>query len=271
MGSFEVLCVTMGQTDFCLFKKMNIHSDVLWANQCGRMDYQETIIDGYKARMVSTNTRGVGINRNIACMYSSADICLLSDDDMIYDNDYEKKILEEFENNPKADAIIFNIGTSTPEYGRIPTQTHKRKYLKFWSRKPYGAPRIAFRRYAIQKHSIMFSTLFGGGCTFLFGEDTLWIEQLLSCGLNILLSPVHIGDVSYANTTTFTDDEEKRLYSLGAMIEAGPKLLKPVYELYYSYMKKYQHLSSCSAYRVLKAGEKGFVNHISYANYKENE
>ena len=39
MPKFEILCVTMHQTDFAKVEEMNIHSNVVFANQCNRTAY----------------------------------------------------------------------------------------------------------------------------------------------------------------------------------------------------------------------------------------
>ena len=41
MLSFEILCVTMYQKDFSKIGEMNIHSNVVFANQCDRTSYEE--------------------------------------------------------------------------------------------------------------------------------------------------------------------------------------------------------------------------------------
>ena len=58
----EVLVATMGQTDCSLAKQMNLGRPAVIANQCGRWDHQEQ----GSVRMISTATKGVGINRNLA-------------------------------------------------------------------------------------------------------------------------------------------------------------------------------------------------------------
>ena len=70
MSEFEILFVTMNQNDFSKIKEMNIHTDVVFANQCNHTSYQEVEFEGHKAKMISTQTRGVGINRNLASMYT---------------------------------------------------------------------------------------------------------------------------------------------------------------------------------------------------------
>ena len=99
MSRFQILCATMHQKDFSKLEEMNIHSDVVFANQDNRFDYKELNFDGeHIAKLVTTNTVGVGKNRNIAFLYADADICLLADDDVVYKDNVEKIVLEEFNN-----------------------------------------------------------------------------------------------------------------------------------------------------------------------------
>ena len=75
MSKFEILCVTMHQKDFSKIQQMNIHSDVFFANQADRTAFEELEFEGYKARMLTTNTRGVGANRNLTLMYTRDLFC----------------------------------------------------------------------------------------------------------------------------------------------------------------------------------------------------
>lgn len=263
--NFEVLVATMHQSDFSKISEMNISSDVVFANQCDRTAYEELRFDGHTAKMISTETRGVGVNRNLAFDYASGDICLFADDDMRYDDGYESVILNEFAENPKADIIIFNIGTSTPEMGRMPTQIKKKKFMHTWSRNPYGAPRIALRRDAVLKSNIAFSTLFGGGCLFSNGEDSIWLRRMMSSGLKVMLSPKRIGDVSYAVSTCYSDDPREKLYTSGAITAASsPKLLIPAYLFLYAVLRKPVSVSRKEAVKLFCAGMRGYKDLRSY-------
>ena len=103
MAKFEILCVTMHQTDFSKIGEMNIHSDVVFANQADRNDYAETTFDGHRARMVTTTQRGVGRNRNLALLYAEGDYLLFADDDMVYADDCPEQVVRAFEELPEAD------------------------------------------------------------------------------------------------------------------------------------------------------------------------
>lgn len=85
--------------------KMNITSKCTVINQCGKEAYEE-----YKNfNIYSYNELGTANSRNRGLEHITEDIIILCDDDVVYNEDYEKNIIVEFENNPKADVIIFNV------------------------------------------------------------------------------------------------------------------------------------------------------------------
>ena len=114
MRKFQILCVTMHQCDFSKIKEMNIHSDVIFSNQADRTGFDTLEFEDHTAQMITTETRGVGKNRNIGLMYADAEICLFADDDVTYVDDMEDIVVREFETHPDADIMIFHLDTDDP-------------------------------------------------------------------------------------------------------------------------------------------------------------
>ena len=82
----EVLLATMNQTDDSVLDSIGVHSDVLVCNQTDvETDYKSYIKDGYSVRWYDFQERGVGLNRNNALLRATGDICLLADDDVLYE------------------------------------------------------------------------------------------------------------------------------------------------------------------------------------------
>lgn len=268
---FEVLCVTMEQNDFSLYNSMKLNSDTIFANQTNKWDLKEDIIDNHSVKMYYTDTKGVGNNRNIALMNADAEICLLADDDIVYRSGYEEKIIEAFDSHPDADAIIFNISTTTPEYGRNPTVIKRFRRLHLFDRNPYGAPRIAFRTDSIKKANISFSVLFGGGSTYIAGEDTIFITEFLRKGLKVYLSPIYIGDVSYAKSSSFSFDIREILYNRGALLAGKGGKMKFIYLLYYSFFCKNRDVSKIRAFKLILNGMEGYKRLRTYSQYIQEE
>lgn len=263
MARFEVLCVTMHQKDFSKIQQMNIRSDVVFANQCDHTGYEEISFDGYTAKMISTQTCGVGMNRNVSLMYASADICLLADDDMRYTDTYEQDIVKEFEMHPDADVMIFNIG---PVDGKRPQKQNRRtRKIGALTKMPYGAPRIAFRLDALRRSNVWFTTLFGGGCKYSNGEDSIFLAELRRAGLKIYTSNAYIGDVDMSDSSWFQGANEEFYFNKGAYLKAVHPVMTVVYDLYFL-VRVQSNLSLKQRWLWLRKGNKAYRKGLSFTD-----
>ena len=269
--SFEILCATMNQKDFSLIQKMNVRSNVVFANQCEQTQYSELELNnGRYAKMISTNTVGVGINRNVALMYSSADICLFSDDDVVYFDNAENIICEEFQKNKKADIIIFHFNSDTK--GRLLKKYRKTHRVGRFSKKPWATFQIAFRRSEVIKRNILFTTLFGGGCKYPCGEDTQWIRSAIQNGLRIVVSNRTIGNVSFKESTWFHGYNEEYYYGQGAAYESHSKFTKYIWFAYiYLRTKNESSLSCKEIFAWMNNGAKGYKELLSFKEFCEKK
>lgn len=267
MSKFEILCVTMNQSDFSKINEMNISADVVFANQGDCTSYKECKFDNHIAKMISTETRGVGINRNIALSYATADICLLADDDVVYLDNARDIIISEFEKNKDADVIVFYLESNDPSHRQL-QYSSTRKHRKF-ERMPWGAIRIAFRLNSIKKSNVWFTALFGGGCIFPSGEDSIWLHDLKKQGLTFYVSKEKIGEVSFDKSTWFSGYDEKFYYGKGAYYQAVYPKMAWLWKLYFVFRtSKFGELSFLSKMEWMKKGQIGYKKLISYSNFK---
>ena len=58
-------------------------------------------------RIIKSDTRGLSRNRNAAIEAASAPLCLISDDDVIYNADNLQGIIRHFDENPEEDILTF--------------------------------------------------------------------------------------------------------------------------------------------------------------------
>ncbi len=267
MGKFQILCVTMNQVDFSRIHGMNIHSDVVFANQADATEYSEANFENNTAKMITTNTLGVGINRNLALLYATADICLFADDDMHYVDGLENIILKEFERLPQADAIVFNVISSNDERPQL--QNTKTKRMRFYSKNPYGTFRVAVKLDIIRKKNIWFSTLFGGGSKYLSGEDSLFINDMRRNKLRIYLSDRLIGTVNQDASTWYRGYDAPFFYSKGVFLKANYYLnpLRFLHILYIAIHIKSCEISFAERIRLMRAGGNGFKNGFCFLDY----
>ena len=266
MSRLSVLCTTMHQTDFSKFHEMNIRSDAIFANQCDRNEVTETNIDGFRVKMISTNTVGVGLNRNISFLASDTEIVLFADDDVRYNDDYVEQVLKAFEDLPKAEMIAFGIDITKDgkvvEPHRNPTaRTH------IWNCLKYGACVLAVRASALRRENILFTTLFGGGCIYGSGEDSMFVLDCVRSGMKVYSHSYVLGQCSQDSSTWFTGFHEKYFYDKGAWVAAAfPRLgflLRHYFALHFCKSTELSYRQCC---RLMKMGQKGFAKLLTWQN-----
>lgn len=217
MNELQVLVATMHQTDFSIGEKMNIRCDAVFANQCGTSSVQTVTSDQGVWKMISTDTRGVGINRNIALLAADADIILFADDDIEYYDGTLEGVKKAFREFPKADVIIFSVDLEKNgvvyEKRRVP---HKKMHV--WNSMKYGTYSIAARKSAIVRKNITFHHCFGGGGIYGSGEDSLFLKECFDKKLKVYSYDYVLGKCNKDNSTWFTGYHEKYYYDKGAVL-----------------------------------------------------
>jgi len=211
----EILLSTMNQKDLSFVEKMNIKSDAIVINQSNYFDYVKDENTNKVINMYTFHEKGVGLSRNSALMRTTADICLFADDDVIYNDDYVKTILNEFKIKPSADIIIFNVPSTNLE--RNEHINKKSSRLHFFNILRYGTFRIAAKVSSLKKNDLYFSLLFGGGTKYGSGEDSIFLVDALKSGLKIYASEKEIGSVNHINSTWFDGVNEKFIKDKGAL------------------------------------------------------
>jgi len=258
----EVLCATMHQKDLSKYYKMNIQTDVVFANQADGHEYVEQIIDRNNVKMITTPYRGVGKNRNMALLYSSADILMFSDDDMVYMDGYEAGVVEAFERLPDADMIIFHCLTNSD---RGTPNINKISRVRLWNFMRYGTFSFVIRKEAVLKYNLNFTQLFGGGSRYCAGEDNLFLREALKKNLKIYSHPFTIAAVNHETSTWFEGFNKKFFYDNGAWLQTAFPILKHLLVWYFVFkFANRTDLSRTAIYKLQYAGMKAFKKGSSY-------
>ncbi|MBQ8591678.1 MAG: glycosyltransferase family 2 protein [Lachnospiraceae bacterium] len=197
-----------------LAEQMNISSDAIIVNQGQEFAYDEFERKGHTIKAYSFAERGVGLSRNNALLRADRDICLFSDEDIVYSDDYEKLVLDEFRKNPEADMILFNI-----DVGESRRTYHIDSYgkVKVYNSGRYPTYSFAAKVEKLHKNNITFSLLFGGGAKYSNGEDSLFIREVLKKGLKVYKAPVTLGRETERESTWFSGYHEKFFYDRGVL------------------------------------------------------
>ncbi len=258
MKRLSVLCTTMHRKDLSKYDEMKINTDVVFANQCDRDEVVEEMRDGNRVRMICTKTRGVGINRNITLLAADTEIVLFADDDMVYYDGYAEGVLKAFDELPQADMITFSIDfTKNGKVfgGRYNPVKRRREYNSL----RYGACVLAARLDSLRRVNASFTTLFGGGCIYGSGEDSLFIVECIRKGLKLYSHSFVLGACSKDESTWFTGFHEKFFYDKGAWLAAAfPKQGLLMRHYFAMRFRKKTELSYRQCCRLIKSGQRGF-------------
>lgn len=143
-----------------------------------------------QGNLFSYNEKGLSKSRNRALENSTADICLISDDDVVYKKNIEDIILNAFAENPDADIITFQVETPEGE----PYKNYKDRPFSHSLRTlmTVSSVEIAIRRNRIIKTGLFFDERFGLGPEYPTGEEFIFLSDALRKGLKILYVPIPI-------------------------------------------------------------------------------
>ncbi len=245
---FEILLSCMNQKDFSIIEKSKIKGNITVVNQCNEDGFSCFETQNGTAKWYSVNDRGLTKSRNFAIRKSESDVCLLCDDDEVFVDDYESKVIKAYKEVSDADVIIFKMLNRTPSF------SDKIQRIKFPKTMKVSSWQISFRRESLLKTNVFFDEKLGAG-TGNGGEEEL--KFLLDCqkaGLNIYYVPVEIASVSQSQSTWFEGFDEAFFYNRGATTRyILGYLLAVLYGFYYVIKKKSMYSKTISSKNALKA------------------
>ena len=250
----EILMSCMHQKDNVLIEKSQITGDVVVINQCDQDSYAEYATENGLARMFSTTQRGLTKSRNMAIEKSTADICLLCDDDEIFVPEYEKRIIKAYEKFPEADVIIFKMKNRQPSFEDNVIQLRFPKTMKV------SSWQISFRKNSLLKANIRFDELLGAGTGNGAEEELKFLTDCEKAGLKIFYVPSVIASVGQTESTWFEGFTEQFFINRGATtryILGAP--LAFVYAIYYVVKKKSMYEAQLKMPNAFKAIMKGMI------------
>lgn len=268
----EVLMSAMHQSDFTLGYKSRVKSDLLIINQCDKEDYEEILVDGYRWRMISTKERGLSKSRNMALHYAKGDICLWSDDDETFSENYAEVIIEAYVETPQAAAVVFNVNrinySMKKAYYRIQNTREAPKY------RGYQSGMLSFKRQDIINAQIQFDEKFGSGTPWGGGEEILFERDIREKGLKIYENPSEIATLDYGGGSQwFKGYNERYFYNLGAFAFYSRHykvsldlIIMVFYQCFYK-LRKERKLSPFMKLNWMIRGMKGIKQNITYEQY----
>lgn len=268
MSKVQVIMAAMRQRDFSLIKKLNIRCDAVIANQTDSNAVWEMNMPEFCVKMISTQTRGVGKNRNIGIENATGEILLFADDDLTYNDDMPERVAAAFDELPDADVIIF--GTFFSKGGEIYERVYCKtgKLSRFKSMR-YGAYAMAIRKESLKRSDLSFNENFGGGCIYCHGEDSDFLYNCYRKGLSVYTYDYVLGVSAKDSSTWFCGYNEKYFYDTGALLKNTFGLLAYPYMLRLALQKKSETVNLIRRLTLMNKGYKNYKRLISYDEWKK--
>lgn len=249
----QILVATMEQLNFAkLVKRMNIH-DCIIINQVGDAVAESDKKVSKHKRFVTVRDKGLSRSRNLALSLATADICILADDDVVYDEGYESKVVAAFERHPDADIIAFDVN-STGEYKKIP----KGRISRFSSMK-LNSVRLAFRRKSVQGR-VGFDNNFGAGTEKYMGEENIFLLDAMRAGLCVYYVPIRIAELTESDSSWFRGYNKEYFEVKGSAFRRMMPIASLLLALQFVIRKRNLYKKNISTFNALSGMLKGIFS-----------
>ena len=185
--TFNVLLSCMFQ-DRTIIEKSNIQCDCVVVNQCDKDEREEFKIKGsddceYFITWINTSERGLSRSRNMAIVNSTADICMIADDDQLFDNGISGIALTEYAKQPDSDVLVFGARYKKKQI------SGKVKTLGFIDLMKVSSVQITFKRESVLG-KVAFDTKLGAGTPNGAGEENKFLLDCRNAGLKMNFTPI---------------------------------------------------------------------------------
>lgn len=249
----------MHQKDASIIERSNVQTDVVVINQCDRDSVEEFDFVNKKgrnchAKFINTTERGLSRSRNMAIDNAWCDICLISDDDERFEDDYEEKILSAYESKPNVDFISFACVREGYSYPSDWMKMDIRRILKT------SSIQVTFRRDAIVRNNISFDVMMGSGTGNGGGEENKFMMDCKHKGLQMFYCPSVITTLLSANSLWCNGYDEKYFSNRGWVSRRIMGTFMGYLFMWYNIMSHRKDFVSkeYTMFRVIKCFHKGF-------------
>ncbi len=186
----QLLISSKGKKNFNFLDKMfhkcdSNHFTILLVDQTKRKTNFNPSHKKHSFAYYNIPSNGLSNSRNFAINKSNADVCLICDDDVIFEKNFANIIIKSFQSYPNASIITFRANNHLNKlFKKYPNKTiHDYKTISY-----INSFLISFRRDEIIEKKILFDPLFGLGSTFQTADEYIFLREALNKKLCLLAS-----------------------------------------------------------------------------------
>lgn len=165
--------------------------------------------------VINTDTKGLSISRNTALENATGKLCILADDDVVFQEGFESHVINAFNSLPEAATVTFQYkrnGENRPAVTYLP-QPFKHNNTTI---RGVSSIEIVVNREILKANNCSFNINFGLGAFFEVAEEFLFLRALLAKGLAAWYYPAAI--VAHDEWSTGRDHgSDKLVYGRAAL------------------------------------------------------
>lgn len=138
-------------------------------------------------RIITHPTRGISANRNRSINEATAELVMISDDDVDFDAEELKQVIDAFQQRPDADVITFKYHSAGHEKNYPSCEADLKRPPKGYFT---TSIEIAFRLDRIKRH-VKFNENFGIGTSLPCGEENIFIHDIIKKRFKAVFVPIY--------------------------------------------------------------------------------
>jgi glycosyltransferase involved in cell wall biosynthesis len=248
---------------FCHFSEFSI----LIVNQTQENNLLHS--DFLSVRVINSFEKGLSKSRNLALKNAKGKIVLLTDDDVVFEADFQGKIIDSFNKYPKATAITFCIKNDKGDlFKKYPK--HLKKLTSKLDVFQYMSVEIVLNMTIIHQLNCKFDEDFGLGSRFPLNEENIFMVDLLNFKQSLFFVPKVI--LSHpANVSDTKVNFRDKYYIQGAFLARINDETNIIYlfaKLFFDI--KQRKLKVCQIFSAIKSANKGKNDFYNLKNENKN-
>lgn len=261
--NLEVLISTMNRNSmnfiYKMFEKTELSKfNVLIINQTNKDNKLSSKLPN--VRVINSFEKGLSKSRNLALKNAKSKYVVIADDDLVYEKEFYKSILEAFEQNKDAAIITFEAYDDNGfPMRKYPDQS---QLHNFETISKVSSREIVINLEVLKKNDIKFNENFGLGSLFETGEEQLFAQEVFE-HKKCVFKKIKIVEHPYF-TSGRESGSDRLIYARSALFYKKYGFYSYIKLLHYLFLVlKSKEISANQIFYKLKIGLKGI------AKYKE--
>jgi len=198
----EVLIATMNRTNFDFLEAMFLFSNyakfnILIVNQTTNDKLLHS--DNERIKVLNVFEKGLSKSRNLALKNATKKLLIFTDDDVVFQQKFEKKIIKSFNSYEEHDGFRFQYLNSQGNLAKKYSRVFEPKLTKLEILNT-SSVELVFKRENLEKESLQFDENFGLGTKFFMGEEAIFVSDGIKKGLKIGFVPEELLSHSQPST-----------------------------------------------------------------------